>query len=782
MSAPRKLSAISATLAIFAFAAALFSPALFDGKILAPLDITKTLLAPWSADANGAKPQNQSPSDAVTQYLPYRIFAEKSFKEDGYIGWNPYEMGGTSLAGNTMALPGTWTMQLHRLLPFKDAWNLGIIGEFLVAGTGMLVFLRSRSLPWLACLIGAIAYMANSQFIIWIYHRWALGSFCWMPWVLWSALGTFQWKHLTIRQLLLPGFLAMALLGGSLQHMVFVFLACGCVFLGGIRSLKSAHHSWPSLIMWTSAFCIAAFFTAFSLYPQVIGYLDNIAIGHVRGGIGYEDGPLQPILSLFFIPMQIWPWLVGDPQSINGFKLIKRDYMDLAYLGTIPMLLAFIGVFRKSMPTTAKWLIVIGLVIPLTPLVGPLYHRVQLLFLLGGSWMAAEMIASISTHHLHKSSRWMTIAVAAIGLALLGGTLLPKGIKNSLENKIVTKAVSAAKSSQFGSDRAWIEGRAREWTSRFSITHPRSAWLYSLLAIGTTGLALSTRRTATRTASDISQHQGSWRTTGNIMILTATALELFTLFQTWATYSVPKDFYPPHPAIEQVRNAAGPHRVLQSAEGLAFADIFATPNILAAYSIPSIDAYESIQYQSTQQLLKNSAPETVLNLAGVGLAVHPTSRPAVPGTEQWTMLTESHGYIIRKNPLVPATITAGTNPSPGTPEQILDAVKTAQPITPTHQSMNSWLFPVPESSQWVRIAQNWHQGWQWRTSQNDQWQPTQFGPDSTCWINQIPQGTKSIEVRFFPRPTWVTYTSLTAIAFWLITTLALTRKKKSYSS
>ena len=117
MSAPRKLPAISATLAILAFAAALFSPALFGGKILAPFDITKTLLALWSADANGAKPHNHDPTDAVTQYLPYRIHAEKSLHEDGYIGWNPYEMGGYNMAANTMALPATWTLQLHRFLP-----------------------------------------------------------------------------------------------------------------------------------------------------------------------------------------------------------------------------------------------------------------------------------------------------------------------------------------------------------------------------------------------------------------------------------------------------------------------------------------------------------------------------------------------------------------------------------------------------------------------------------------------------------------------------------------
>lgn len=782
-------------------AMAAFLPALFGGKILAPLDITKTLLAPWSESANGAKPHNHSPTDAVTQYLPYRIFAEKSFREDGYIGWNPYEMGGTSLAGNTMALPGSWPMQVHRFLPFKDAWNLGIMGEFLIAGIGMLAFLRSRKLPWLACLIGAIAYMANSQFIIWIYHRWALGSFCWMPWVLWSAVGAFQWSKLTIRQLLLPAFLALALLGGSLQHMAFVFLACGCLFLGSIRNLKSVHQSWPTFIMWAVAFSLAAFLTAFSLYPQIIAYLENITLGHVRGGIGYAHGPLQPVLSLLFIPMQIWPWLIGDPQSIDGFKLIKRDYMDLAYLGTIPMLLAFIGLFRRSMPTTAKWLIVLGLVIPLTPLVGPLYHRVQLLFLLGGAWMAAEMVASIAAHPSRHVIRFISVAVIALGFALLGGTLLPQGIRNSLEGKVVTQCLAASDRSAFGSDTAWIEGRAVEWTSRFSLTHPRSAWLYCLLALGTTGLVLSSGRhlnrhiaAGTSGASKSletpdfvpapSKSRGpTCHTAGHIMILTATALELFTLFQTWATYSTPGYFYPSHPAIEQVRNEAGPHRVLQTAEDLAFADIFATPNILAAYSIPSVAAYESIQSPSTLHLLKNSTPEISLNLAGIGLTVLPAGHPTIPGTERWTTISETHGYIIRKNPFVPAPITAGHATPPKAPEQILDALKSATSITPTLQTMNRWTFAVPDGSTWLRIAQNWHSGWRWKAAGQD-WKPFRNGPDAACWIDQLPNNAKHIEVRFFPRPPWLSLTSLCVLAAWLclIPAILLVRSKKGTSA
>jgi hypothetical protein len=310
--------ALAAILVLLGFLMVMFRPAVFEGKLLAPADITRTLLAPWDESAAGAKPHNHYPSDAITQYLPYRIFAEESLRKDGYIGWNPYEMGGYNLAANTMALPGAWTMQLHRFLPFVQAWNWGIIAEFLIAGCGMLVFLRGRKLPWLASCLGALAFMANSQFIVWIYHRWALGSFCWMPWVLWAAGEGFETKGLTPRRMMLPVFLALALLGGSLQHMAFVVLACGCFVAGGLPTWKPTAATIRPVIVWGLAFGLALLASAFAWLPQLQGYLANSGMGYVRGQIGYAEGASQPAFNLVALFAQIWPWLVGDPQTVDG--------------------------------------------------------------------------------------------------------------------------------------------------------------------------------------------------------------------------------------------------------------------------------------------------------------------------------------------------------------------------------------------------------------------------------------------------------------------------------
>jgi len=743
-----------ASLALLAFVSILFFPALFQGKILAPLDITTKLLSPWSETAEGTKPHNHNPTDAVTQYLPYRMFAEKSFEEDGYIGWNPYEMGGYSLAGNTMALPGSWPMQLHRFLPFKDAWNFGIIAEFLVAGVGMLVFLRSRNLPWLPCLIGTIAFTFNAQFITWIYHRWALGSFCWMPWVLWSAVGGFSWKSLTIRQLLLPCFLALALLGGSLQHIAFVVLACGCLFAGALPGIKSLHNEWPAVVGWSLAFALALGMAAFSLFPQISAFLANVQLGHTRGGIGYAAGLTQPLIHLLIIPAQIWPWLMGDPHTIDGFKLIKSDFMNLAYLGTIPMLLAIAGLFHKQMPRQAKWLILVGLLIPLTPLVGPLYHRVQLLFLLGGAWMAAEMVARMPQIAPRKLIRGLSIAVIALGAALLIGAIVPNKIRNSIETKVVEKSLAASESSQFGSDKEWIESRAREWTHRFSLLHPRTAWVYGLLVVGTAGLVLTSRQNLIN---------NQW---GNVAILGATTLELCTLFQTWTTFSDPKNLHPAHPAIEMVRQATGPNRILQTFPDGKFADIFATPNLLASYLIPSVDAYESIQYPSSRTTLSDEPADIRLTLAGVGASVQPMTSVANEGTADWPLTPTPDGYAIRKNPNVPPPVIAGIGQLPQSPQEILASLKAATPVPQIQETMNRREFEVPPNSSWIRIAQNWHEGWRWR-SEGNEWQPLLRGADSACWIDALPIDGKHIEVKFFPRSSSLTIASIGALIAFL---------------
>jgi hypothetical protein len=155
-----------------------------------------------------------------------------------------------------------------------------------------------------------------------------------------------------------------------------------------------------------------------------------------------------------------------------------------------------------------------------------------------------------------------------------------------------------------------------------------------------------------------------------------------------------------------------------------------------------------------------------------------------PGTESWPVTSSLSGYTIRQNPAVPAPLSSGTGPTPVKTEEILAALKTATSITPTLQTMNRWTIAVPDGSTWLRIAQNWHSGWRWKTAGQNDWNIFDQGPDATCWIDQLPSNVKQIEVRFFPRPPWLSLTSLCVLAAWLclIPAIMLVRRKKSISA
>jgi hypothetical protein len=596
--------------------------------------------------------------------------------------------------------------------------------------------------------------MSNSQFTIWVYHRWALSSYCWMPWVLWCAAEGFHWKSPGMRLYLLPGFLALALLGGSLQHMVFVGLGCGCLLLGGLQNPKSLHKEWPLAVRWTCIFLLALGLAAFSIVPQVQGYLTNIEIGHTRGGIGYPEGSFQPAFNLLAIPAQIWPWLMGDPQSIDSWRLLKSYFMNLAYLGTIPMVLGISGFFFKGMPRQAKWLIAVGLLIPLTPLVGPLYHRVQLLFLLGAAWMTAEMLARMPAQPPARLVKWWTGVVVSLGAALLIGSCLPQGVQTTIENQVVAKSLQATQDSRFGADSAWIETRARRWVNRFALHHQRTAWTYGLLVLGTAGLALASSPLRPR------------QKLGNLAIMGSVSLELLTFFQTWTTWSNPEDLTPRHPAIEKVRELAGAQRVSQ-------ASAFAPPNLLSAFLIPSADAYESIQYRTASWTLRNEDPSMRLTLAGVGITAQTVGTLPAEGTASWPVAADSDGVTIRRNPDALAPLLAGSGPVPAARDEVLPLLKQSTPLSASGATMNHWSFRWPGDSDWVRISQNWHPGWRYRI-ENGPWIPVLEGPDSSCWLSRPPRHHQApIEVRFSPRPQWLVITSLGTVLAWLGLVLVL---------
>ncbi|RYD61206.1 MAG: hypothetical protein EOP83_17580 [Verrucomicrobiaceae bacterium] len=376
----------------------------------------------------------------------------------------------------------------------------------------------------------------------------------------------------------------------------------------------------------------------------------------------------------------------------------------------------------------------------------------QLLFLLGGAWMAAEMLVDLNRNPSWLIRRALPAGVAALGLILTIAAVLPDGTKNAIEQKVIARSLANKESQDATVDREMIAGRAREWVRRVSILHPRTAWVYGLWVVGTCGLLVATGEKKNRSLA-----------IGQSMVLGATILELGTLFHSWCTFSDPANLRPPEPSIDRVGALAGENRVLQGGPGSDFTNTFAVPNLLASHFIYSVEAYESIHYHSIFSALLALPADERLSLAGVGIAVQKSDNPPAEGTESWPVVEQVSGYNIRRNPVATPLLVTGTSPQPDSPTTLFSAVQAATPVAVDSRTMNRIQFTAPGKTGWLRMAMNWHPGWQWRSS-GGSWQSFAQGPDAAAYLDLQKADGPSIEARFFPRPSWVIWLSISAAA------------------
>ena len=736
-----------------------FSPWWLGGRVLAPLDVLNEMVLPWREDTVSPQVHNHFASDSVTQYLPYRMFAEASYRQDGFVGWNPLIGGGRPQVSNTMALYFDWTMQLHRWLDFWTAWHLGLIGQFLVAGVGMWIFLRSRGLHPATAWVGALAYMGNFQFIAWINHRWALGSFCWMPWVLWAVLA--PENKGSRRRLFVPVFLALAFLGGSLQHAVFVILAVVCLWAAEVwRNLftqktnatvvLSRRLSSGKIFRITGRYALWGILgiglAGMMFLPCVEGYLISKGLGESRGGIGYIGGWKQPVLQLLAYPFFVFPSLLGRPQALDLWKVFQTDLFYLPFFGLIPTLLAFFALFRfRTVPLEAWMLIFVGLLLPLTPLVGPLYPRVLLLFILGGVWAFAE-IWERDLEIGRKLAKPLLNAFAALAGLWTCASVILSISQAQILGWLTAKFASRPETGQIGQlFTDWMQQRLAQAVADLPIWSLAQA-PFVLLALG--GLVLwwqkSTGRLSLRLATPL---------LGGVILL-----EIALFASRWVTFSDLQKHpaYALTPQITELAEEVGGGRLLVSEKNpraIAFPS-----NTLLPYEIPILGLYESIQAPSFRWLPGERTSQANLNLAGVthGVAADPANEFALLG---WLEVQKNPGFITYRNPSVPPKYQLTS--LPGAAANVSASL--------LKESFNHRTLEIPPGHWRLRVAENYGPGWQFRLGQSP-WQAVVKADDGAQSMD-LPflQTSTILEMRYHHRLVLLgQWASLATLLLWLV--------------
>lgn len=706
---------------VLAWVSTAFSPWWLGAKVMAPFDLLAEMVAPWNEERCNPLPRvhNHFVADAVTQYIPYALFARASYEQDGLLGWNPLVLGGIPQNANTMAIPRDWSQQLYRWLGFWEAWHLGRMVQFILAGIGMLIFLRDRGcFPGIA-LMGAVAYMGSSQFIVWIYHHWALASFCWMPWLLWAAYRAKEgplayWALFSL-------FLTLGLNGGTLQHSAFVTLVLGCLWIGwlGEGALRNPKSRQVLTLLMLSGILGFGMATP-GLEATIQAYFENLRAGQLRGGLGYEKGWLQPIFNFLAIPGYAFPPLLGSPQGLDLWKIFHSNLFNVAFFGTVPVLLAFGSLFSGRAPLPARILAWGGLGIPLTPLVGPLYHRVQLLWILGGCWAAAAWLQSLTPEEIRVLRRRLWSALTLFASLWLVVSLGVLAIQPWLKTMVQSRVLAAADKSQFGIFRDWMDQRVSVFFSEWPLWSSGQLLFLVGFAISIWGLTSVFQTTRFR-----------W-----LILALGVALQTHCLWWQWTSWtSLREEIYQKSSWVGILQKEVGKNGRLAQETG-SYGVVPFGPNTLQPSGVAVAGGYESIHPNGI-----DSPTGKAWDFPGV---THYFGSAGRQGPEGWSLVRSKDGWGLWENP----------SPSWGIIKlEHGDQVNLGRNLFKQISFNTNHIF-LPPGTKRLEVFLNWHPGWKWGTAEGQAWSDTSRGGAGGILVNlerAAPQSTK-IVLRFDPSP------------------------------
>ncbi len=719
-----------------------FSPWWAGGRLLAPLDILNEMMQPWRGASEEVRVKNHTVADGVTQYLIYRQVAADSYRREGWMGWSTLKYGGSAEYANTMALYYDWTMQLHRWLDFWTGWHMGIMLQILIAAIGMYFVLGSHNICGLWSTTGALLYAANSQFAVWIHHRWTVGAFCWVPWIVFAA--SIHRSGTRAAWFLVPVFSALAMLGGTLQHTGMVLLVLAILWsaeaFGLWRDRASGSSSPPwfgaqarLLLRYGSWTLFACGLAGLMILPCTEAFLTSSRLGlHTvlngmnPGGL-YPEGFLQPILNAISYPFHLFPSILGSASTLDGWKVFKSKLCYVTYFGTIPMIIAATALFRRRVPPASIALMIAGLLLPLTPLVRYFYQRLHILFILGGIIAFAHFMQFASPDTKRRLLRRTLIASVSLFLLWIILSIAIYWQADSLEGFLASKFLGGAEGSAFGYFRDWMSGRFGGFFGNLFVWAP--AQVVPLLLFGGSLAAL-----ALSISSSTRVSRPACFALSVLLIVDCTVLAAGNV-----VYCDPQQ-HPAYPAtpesdilLREVGKSGRVHIVIKEGGGHMAVTPF-VPNTLSAYGIASSGGYDSIVPDGMWlECLRTHNPVRLGVLGVTHLVTYPGN--PIPFTG-WNEVSRTQGMVLYENPeQIPRYVGFSSRDQM---TAFLEMGRNGTSFVSLHEQTgheNSRRLKVPEGVRWVRIAENQENGWQFRTSDAGDWHSVERGPDKSIVID-----------------------------------------------
>ncbi len=341
--------------------------------------------------------------DVFTYFYPYKAYAAEAIRQGAWPLWNPYLFMGVPFLANIQAatlyplnLPLYW-FSVPKMVSYSIVLHVFLGGVF----TYLLGRRALRLGPWGAS-VSAITFALGGFLGAQVEHVNQLSVLIWLPLLLWLLYLSYTRRGF-LYPLLTGLVVGVQFLGGHVQASYINLLAMGCyaLYLSLGQGLNGTGLYWRSgdtvrrVLRGMGIFLVVALLGGGLAALQLLPTYELSTLSIRGGGLSYRQA-VSFSLRPGMVALSLLPSFDDSPFS---------EYV--AYVGIIPLLLAFLGIWRRGRKQQTPFFIalsVLGLFLALGAY-NPLYYALYRLVPGFGLFRAP--------------ARWLYLY--ALGMAVLAG-------------------------------------------------------------------------------------------------------------------------------------------------------------------------------------------------------------------------------------------------------------------------------------------------------------------------------------------------------------------------
>ncbi|GAB4338515.1 MAG: hypothetical protein Kow0099_12650 [Candidatus Abyssubacteria bacterium] len=360
----RKSDYLLPLLVIFLLTCLFHSRQLFCGGALVSTNLYQYL--PWrhlATEQHLAQPVNPLLSDTLALTIPYHSFARDSVSQGVFPMWTPNIMCGYPLGatGSGFFYPFFWASQLFDLVPALTASS--VVRTFF-AGLFMFLYLKEIGLGRGISLFGAMCFMFNGFFLVWLeYHPFADAA-VWLP-LMFLAVERLLKKPGPGSVLLLALAVSMSVLAGMFQITLYALYAMG-LYAAWRAGMERRTLGRGGTLRFFAGFGGAGLLAVALCAVEILPFYELLSNSYRRVAdlrdeffplVNPPEAMIQFLMPEFFgSPVEGDFWFLGMAQHLNaalrespgwGTNLTELN----GYTGAVVFVLALIGLTasRKSL-------------------------------------------------------------------------------------------------------------------------------------------------------------------------------------------------------------------------------------------------------------------------------------------------------------------------------------------------------------------------------------------------------------------------------------------------